>query len=84
MSGHTMTDEREDHDEAEAWQENTVWDRYVRAFPNDPVPLRAWHGGEPEILAAHMEKAIRTGQPLTANDLLKVQGLEPAPPDAET
>jgi hypothetical protein len=71
--GHAMTDEREDHDEAEAWHENTVWARYFRAFPNDPVPLQAWHGGEPELLAAQMEKAIRTGEPLTANELLKVQ-----------
>ena len=68
-----MTDEREDHDEAEAWHENTVWARYFRAFPNDPVPLQAWHGGEPELLAARMEKAIRTGEPLTANELLRVQ-----------
>ena len=79
-----MTDEREDHDEAEAWHENTVWARYFRAFPNDPVPLRAWHGGEPKLLAAHMEKAIRTGEPLTPNELLRVQRVvEPAPPEPD-
>ena len=56
-----------------------------RQKPNDPVPLRAWHGGAPEILAAVMEKAIRTGEPLTPNELLKVQGLvEPPPGDAVT
>lgn len=64
--------------------EATIWERYHEAFPNDPVPLQAWHDGAPEILAALMDKAIRVGVALTPNDLLMVKGLELEPPAADT
>ena len=79
-----MSNARNEHDAAEAWHENTIWRRYERAFPDNPLPLLAWHCGAPELLAAHMEKAIRTGEPLTPNELLRVQRVvEPAPPKSD-
>jgi hypothetical protein len=51
--------------------------RYTAAFPKDPLPMMHWHRGYGGELARLMEQAIKDGRPLTADDLLKAQGMKP-------
>jgi hypothetical protein len=56
--------------------------RYTAAFPKDPLPMMHWHRGYAGELARLMEQAIKDGRPLTPDDLLRAQGMAPAPPGA--
>jgi hypothetical protein len=51
--------------------------RYTAAFPKDPLPMMHWHRGYAGELARLMEAAIKDGRPLSADDLLKAQGMDP-------
>ena len=61
--------------------DDTVQTRYEAAFPNEPLPHMYWHG-ELADLERLMEQAIEDGLPLTAEDLMRAQGLKMPPPEA--
>ena len=73
-----------DYDAMMEEDQERLWNRYRRAFPNDPVPMMSWERGSGAELVALMEQAIRDGRPLTEEAMLKAQGLKPAPPGALT
>ena len=58
---------------------NSVWERYCAKF-GAPMSTWSWSRSIKE-LEAPMERAIKDGVPLTEDDLLKAQGIGPAPPD---
>jgi hypothetical protein len=80
--GGGMIDRARDKAEAEA-AENTVWQRYRRKFPRDPVPMMLWQTGTFAELEPLMEGAIERGKPLTGEELWAAQGFPPPPADAE-
>jgi hypothetical protein len=53
---------------------------YEKAFGEMP-PLMFW-GGTDDELKSLLEKAIERGEPVTVDELLGAQGLEPPPDDA--
>jgi hypothetical protein len=60
---------------------NRIERRYGRAFPNDPPPQMYWQQGPEAQLERLMEQALKDGRALTAEDLLRAQGMKPSPPD---
>jgi hypothetical protein len=58
---------------------NSVWERYCAKF-GAPMSTWSWSRSIKE-LEAPMERAIKDGVPLTEDDLLKAQGIGPAPSD---
>jgi hypothetical protein len=60
--------------------DDTVWHRYRIAFPDDGLPMMYWEQDSEAQLERLMERAIEADRPLTPDDLLKAQGLDPVQP----
>jgi hypothetical protein len=63
-----------------AEREASAQSRYAAAFPRDPLPRFYWQSDDMAGLDALLERAIEAGKPLTADDLLSRQGLDPTQP----
>jgi hypothetical protein len=56
--------------------------RYAAQFSGDAtLPLMFW-SGTPAELEALLEQAMARGRPVTIEDMLEFQGIEPPPADA--
>jgi hypothetical protein len=60
---------------------DTLWHRYRMAFPDDGLPMMYWQQDSDAQLERLMERAIKDGRPITPDDLLKAQGMNPTGPD---
>jgi hypothetical protein len=77
MRTSNMSDIERDLEQAMAQYGDDIWHRYRVAFPNDGLPMRFWQQDSEARLERLMEQAIKDGRPLTPDDLLKAQGMDP-------